>query len=105
MPEITFVLNDGTRRVIAAASGDNLMMVATDNGLPGIIGECGGSMMCGTCHCHIADEWAEAVPAAEFGELEMLDSVEGERVAHSRLSCQIRVTDALDGLVVRIPND
>jgi 2Fe-2S ferredoxin len=80
------------------------MHVAVANGIDGIIGECGGSMACGTCHCYVDEAWAAAVGSPGESELAMLDCGTSEAKATSRLSCQIMARHDLDGLVVRVPN-
>jgi len=102
MPKITYVDHDGARRVAEAKIGSTVMETAIENGVPGIVAECGGACACATCHVHVAPEWQEAVGAAEPMEEDMLDFAFDVR-PNSRLSCQIRVTEALDGLVVSTP--
>lgn len=103
MPEITFVLQDGSRQTMSAHAGQTVMQVATGAGLPGIVAECGGSAMCATCHVYVAPEWIERLDAPLANELEMLECTNAERQGGSRLSCQIKITDALSGLVVSMP--
>jgi len=102
MARITYILHDGTERVVEAESGMTVMEAAVKNSVPGIAAECGGACACATCHVYVDEAWREATGSPEQMEEDMLDfafDVRGE----SRLSCQIKVTDALDGLVVRIP--
>ncbi|MDI3403289.1 2Fe-2S iron-sulfur cluster-binding protein [Streptomyces cavernicola] len=102
MPKITFVEQDGTAHTLDAEPGTSLMQLAVRNGLPSIIGECGGNCICSTCHLHVDAEWSQTVgPAGE--EEEMTLEFAEARVATSRLGCQITVTDELDGLVVHLP--
>lgn len=103
MPEITFVLNDGTSRTLQANVGQTVMQVATGAGLSGIVAECGGSAMCATCHVYVAPEWLDRLDAPLANELEMLECTSAERQTGSRLSCQIKMTDELSGLVVSMP--
>ncbi len=103
MPDITFILPDGTPHGLEAPEGVSLMQVATGAGLNGIVAECGGSAMCATCHVYVDPAWADRLPAPLGNELEMLECTATERLPTSRLSCQIKLTAALDGLVVRIP--
>lgn len=103
MPEITFVLNDGSRQTMQAPAGQTVMQVATGAGLAGIVAECGGSAMCATCHVYVAPEWIERLEPPLANELEMLECTNAERQPGSRLSCQIKVSDALNGLVVTMP--
>lgn len=79
------------------------MQALTDAGEAGIVAECGGSAMCATCHVYVADDWAGRLPAPLANELEMLECTAAQRAPSSRLSCQIKLTAALDGLVVRLP--
>ena len=102
MPLITFVEPDGTRREVSAQPGESLMVAATRANVAGIIAECGGSAMCATCHCYV-ESHASQVPAAEQGERDMLQNAVAEIRANSRLSCQIKMSEDLAGLVVRLP--
>ena len=103
MPKVTYVLNDGTRRVVDAAAGSSVMETAIKHNVPGIAAECGGCLSCATCHVYVDDAWFSKLPGADSDELEMLAFVAAERRPTSRLSCQIIASDALDGLRVRIP--
>lgn len=103
MITITFIQPDGTATVAAARPGRSLMQVALDHGVRGIVGECGGSMACATCHCHVDPAWLDRTGPMSPGEAEMLDLADGEVRAESRLACQIAVTADLDGLVIRLP--
>ncbi|MFN3275677.1 MAG: 2Fe-2S iron-sulfur cluster-binding protein [Paracoccus sp. (in: a-proteobacteria)] len=100
MTTISFITPDGTRHDIDARDGQSVMQVALAADLEGIIGECGGSMMCATCHCY--DDESRSGPRRD-GEEEMLESAACEVTPDSRLSCQIRVSPALEGLVIRLP--
>lgn len=102
MTRITYIEHDGTEHIIDASNGDSVMEAAIKNLVPGIDADCGGACSCGTCHVFVDDAWVQAV--GEPGEFEepMLD-INPERSANSRLSCQIDVSDDLDGLVVRLP--
>jgi len=103
MPQITFIRADGGRQSLEASEGVSVMQVAMGAGIPGIVAECGGSAMCATCHVYVDAAWADRLPAPLGNELEMLECTAAEREPTSRLSCQIKVTAALDGLLVRIP--
>ena len=103
MPKIIYVLVDGTRREIDAARGTSVMEAAIKNNVPGIDAECGGCLSCATCHVYVDETWAAQLPAPETDELEMLEYVAAERRPNSRLSCQLKIGDALNGLSVRIP--
>lgn len=102
MITVTFIDPQGQAHAVQADTGTSLMQVATENGIPGIVAECGGACSCATCVCQVDAAWAERVGAAEGMELAMLDGALDE-CATSRLSCQIRLSPALDGLVVRVP--
>lgn len=102
MAKITFIGADGTRYEIEAENGSTVMENAVRNGVPGIEAECGGACACATCHVYVAEEWQPVTGGAEPMEEDMLDFAYDVRPG-SRLSCQIRVTDALDGLVVSVP--
>lgn len=102
MPRITFIDHLGVERSVEGDIGQSVMEVARRNGVAGIVGECGGSCACATCHVHVADEWRAAVGDADENESDLLGFVPDRR-ADSRLSCQIRLRPALDGLVVTTP--
>lgn len=102
MPKATYLLPDGSAREIEMREGQSLMEAAIRNGIGEILGECGGSAMCATCHCYVEQSPADLPPVAD-NEDAMLDETAAERQPNSRLSCQIRMTPALDGIVVRIP--
>ncbi|UYO46205.1 (2Fe-2S)-binding protein [Rhodopseudomonas palustris] len=103
MPHITFILPDGERRTAEAAVGDTAMYAALSLGLDGIVAECGGNAVCATCHVYV-DEGLSKLPPVDGNEDDLLDGTAAERLPNSRLSCQIKLTDDLDGLVVRIPD-
>ncbi len=104
MVKVTFQSHDGTEHVIEAEVGKTVMEVARDNNLPGIIAECGGSCACATCHVYVSEEWRDRIPAKDDMESDMLDFA-WESNETSRLSCQIRLTEDLDGLHVHIPEE
>jgi 2Fe-2S ferredoxin len=101
MPRVTFVQPDGERRVVEVPVGVSVMKAAVNNGVPGIVAECGGSCMCATCHVYVAA--AAPLPRLTADEDEMLDVTAAERRATSRLSCQLVLTDEVDELVVDVP--
>jgi ferredoxin, 2Fe-2S len=102
MTKITYVGADGTARTVNAEPGCTVMEAAIKNGIPGIEAECGGACACATCHVYVEQAWRAVVGDPSPMEEDMLDF--GYDVQpNSRLSCQIKVTDALDGLVVRVP--
>lgn len=99
----TWKLADGREMTLDVAEGISLMEAATARGVPGIVGECGGSMSCATCHVVVDPAWTEWAGAPSAFEEDMLDITEAGRHPTSRLSCQIRMTAALDGIVVSVP--
>jgi len=102
MPIITFIEFNGTEHVVDAEAGRSLMQAAVDNGVPGIVADCGGCCSCGTCHCYVENAQAHAIPAAEHAEQSMLEGLL-EPGPNSRLACQITVTAEMGGLTVRLP--
>ena len=102
MPKITYIEHDGKTHTIEVASGLSVMEGAVQNNIPGIDADCGGSMACATCHVYVEESWFNKLPKAEDGEVDMIDMA-FEPKKNSRLSCQITVTDDLDGLVVTTP--
>ena len=102
MAKITYINADGTSRTIDAELGSTVMEAAIRNAIPGIEAECGGACACATCHVYVDEAWREKVGAPTPMEEDMLDFGFDVR-PNSRLSCQIKVTQALDGLVVRMP--
>lgn len=103
MPKVTFVERDGTHREIDADAGQTLLEIAWANDVD-IEGACEGSMACSTCHVIVEPDWFGRVPDASEDEEDMLD-LAYDLQKTSRLGCQIKLTDALDGLVVRLPKD
>ncbi|MEO8203637.1 MAG: 2Fe-2S iron-sulfur cluster-binding protein [Betaproteobacteria bacterium] len=103
MPKITYVLVDGSRSEIEAATGASVMETAIKGNVRGIDAECGGCLSCATCHVYVDEEWATRLPAPEPDELDMLGFTAAERKPTSRLSCQVRLDASLDGIVVHIP--
>ena len=102
MPKITFVDSAGTAQTVDGEVGSTVMETAIKSSVPGIEAECGGACACATCHVYVDEAWMEKTGAASPMEQDMLDFAYDVRPT-SRLSCQIKVTDALDGLVVRVP--
>jgi ferredoxin, 2Fe-2S len=102
MPKITFIQPDGNRQIVEAEPGMTLMETAKKNLIEGIEAECGGACACATCHVYVDDAWREKVGPPATMEEDMLDFAFDVRPS-SRLSCQIKVTEALDGLVVSVP--
>lgn len=104
MPKITFLEPDGTTRSVAAQIGQSLMELARDNDVGGIVAECNGGLSCATCHCYLPDDVASSVPGPSEMEQDMLDFAAAERRPTSRLSCQVIVTEAMDGAVIELPD-
>ncbi|MCB1414879.1 MAG: 2Fe-2S iron-sulfur cluster-binding protein [Phyllobacteriaceae bacterium] len=102
MPKITYVTHDGKSHEVEAAVGTTVMENAIKNSVPGIEAECGGACACATCHVYVDEAWREKAGEADIMEADMLDFAY-EPKESSRLSCQIKVTDELDGLVVYVP--
>ncbi len=105
MVKVTYVSTTGERTTVEGHAGDSVMQTAVDNGIEGIVGECGGSMACATCHVFVDEAFLGATGARSDSEEAMLDGAASEVRVNSRLSCQIRLTDALDGLVVQIAEE
>jgi 2Fe-2S ferredoxin len=99
----TWIQPDGRATTLDVTQGKSLMEAATAKGIPGIIGECGGSLSCATCHVVVDPAWFARTGKVETFEDQMLDVAEAERQPTSRLSCQIRMTAELDGIVLRVP--
>jgi ferredoxin, 2Fe-2S len=104
MPRVTYIEPDGTRRDVDAPKGTTVMEAAIDNGVNGIVAECGGACSCATCHVYVDPAWSAKLPPRQAQEDGMLDCVLDRR-DNSRLSCQIVLTDALDGLLVRVADE
>jgi 2Fe-2S ferredoxin len=103
MPKITFIKSDGTELHVEAKDGVTLMQAGIDGGISGIVAECGGCCQCATCHVYVPPQWQKLLSPVSENEEAMLDNTVCERTAESRLSCEIKVTAALDGMVVRLP--
>ena len=102
MPKITYIEHSGKTHTIEVANGLSVMEGAVQNNIPGIDADCGGSMACATCHVYVKEEWFNKLTKKEDGEEDMLDMA-FEPKKNSRLSCQLMVSDQLDGLVVNLP--
>ncbi len=103
MAKITYIEHNGTEHVVDVAPGLTVMEGARDNNVPGIEADCGGACACSTCHVYVDEAWVEKLPAKDAMEEDMLDFAYEPDPARSRLTCQVKVTDALDGLVVHLP--
>ncbi|MAZ87685.1 MAG: (2Fe-2S)-binding protein [Cellvibrionaceae bacterium] len=102
MPVINYIEANGTKHQVDVASGENIMQGAVDNMIDSILAECGGACACATCHCYVDDAWNDKIPAAESAEKDLLEAVV-EPKENSRLSCQIVVTDDMEGFTVHLP--
>lgn len=104
MALVTYVEHNGTQHQVAVPDGDTVMQGAVNNMIEGIAAECGGGLACATCHCYVDDAWIDRVgPPSTEAETDMLECAASETKPGSRLSCQITVSDTLDGLVVHLP--
>ena len=103
MPRVTFVLANGERQTFEAEEGTTVKDCAIANAVEGIIGECGGAMMCGTCHVYVDAQHFKFAGSPEQVEEEILGVVAAERRSSSRLSCQLKLSNELDELVVHVP--
>lgn len=101
--KVTWKLADGQEITAEVRDGLNMMEAAVANNVPRVIGECGGSLSCATCHVYVDEAWAAKVGLPDRFEDGMLDVAEAERKSTSRLSCQIKAVPALDGLVMHVP--
>jgi 2Fe-2S ferredoxin len=103
MTHITYVEATGQSTTIDLPEGWSLMQGATTHGIEGILGECGGSCACATCHCYVQETRLGDIPPASENELAMLENVAAERKPNSRLACQIKASPKLEGLIVSLP--
>ena len=102
MARITFIQPDGSAATVEVETGLTVMEGAIENDITGVIAQCGGSCSCSTCHCYVADDWITALSPPEEEETGLIEFAWEPRES-SRLTCQIRVTDELDGLVLHVP--
>ncbi len=100
--QVRFIQHDGTENVVDGVDGNSIMETARDNMVPGIIGDCGGNCSCATCHGYVDADWISKVPAKSENEEIMLDGVMNQE-SNSRLTCQIKLNPALNGIVIRLP--
>jgi len=103
MPTIIYVHPDATREEVEVPAGRSVMQGAVTNGIEGIVAECGGNAMCATCHVYVEEDQIALLPPMSEEEDALLDGTASERKPTSRLSCQIPVTQELEGLVVQLP--
>jgi len=103
MPKITYIEHNGKSHEVEVANGLSVMEGAVQNNIPGIDADCGGSCACATCHVYVNEKWFDKLPNKESAEEDMLDMA-FEPKSTSRLSCQLTVSESLDGLVVKMPS-
>ena len=103
MAKITYVEHGGKEHVVDVAPGLTVMEGARDNDIPGIDADCGGACACSTCHVYVDEAWVDRLPPKEAMEEDMLDFAYEPDPKRSRLTCQLKVTEALDGLIVHMP--
>jgi 2Fe-2S ferredoxin len=103
MAVVTYIQYGGDRRQVDVPTGDSVMQGAVRSNIEGIVGECGGALACATCHCYVDEAWLDRVGGPSESESQMLEFSASETKPTSRLSCQIIVSDELNGLVVRLP--
>lgn len=101
MPTVKFIERNGTEHVVPAEVGDSVMQVAINNLVPGIFSDCGGGCICAGCHAYVDEAWVPRLQEAQELEADMLTCVEAPR-PNSRLTCQIKITPELDGLVIHM---
>ena len=104
MPQVHWIMSNGDRVSDDVNVGTNLMDAALMNGIPGVAGECGGCLSCATCHVYVDEAWLAACPPMDEVENAMLDVVTSPRQPSSRLSCQLIAAEALDGIVLHVPD-
>ena len=102
MPKINYINSEGNSKTVEVENGLSVMEGAIQNDIPGIDADCGGSMACATCHVYVGENWLNKLPKAEDAEIDMIDMAY-EPKKNSRLSCQLIVTNELDGLTVTTP--
>ena len=103
MVRIVFNSGDGSSREVEVPVGRSVMLGATANAVAGVDADCGGTLSCATCHVYVDPAWIDRLPEPELMEVELMEGVAAERRPNSRLSCQIVVTEALDGLTLEVP--
>ena len=104
VPKAVFIQPDGTEVAVEVARGESVMRAAVRHAVDGILADCGGSLTCSTCHVYVDADWLDRIPGPESVELEMLEYTAAERRPASRLSCQIRMRDELDGIRLIVPD-
>ncbi len=103
MINVTFINASGEKTTAQAEAGDNIMETAIENDIEGIVAECGGSMMCATCHVYVDEAYADKLPERTEAETEMLECAATECKSNSRLSCQVEITPEMEGMIIHLP--
>lgn len=103
MPSVKFIEHTGAAQIVQAEEGETLMHAATRNLVPGVIADCGGAGNCATCHGYVDDAWTDRIPPPSAEERDMIENGCLDAQENSRLTCQIRVTAQIDGIVIRLP--
>lgn len=103
MAKITYIEHSGREHVVTVPTGLTVMEGARDNGIPGIEADCGGACACSTCHVYVHPDWVAKLPKKDAMEADMLEFALDPDPVRSRLTCQLKVSDALDGLIVQMP--
>jgi 2Fe-2S ferredoxin len=103
MPKVTYVSHSGQKMTVDVPVGQSVMQAAVANGIEPIVGECGGSCMCATCHVYVSESQVNVLPPMTPSEDAMLDATASERRPNSRLSCQLVMSERMDGLIVHLP--
>jgi ferredoxin, 2Fe-2S len=104
MPKLTFIHPDGRSESVEADLDSSAMLTALTHGVDGIVAECGGNAVCATCHVYVDEAWLGKLKPMSDDEDALLDGAAAERLPNSRLSCQIKITPELDGVVLRVPD-
>lgn len=104
MPKIVFMNADGATREIVAGTGQSVMEAALGAGIAGIVAECNGAAACATCHCYFDPAYVDHIGEIGEHENEMLDFTASGRTADSRLSCQVKIVNEMDGIIIRVPS-
>lgn len=106
MTSVNFIQQDGQRKPVDVAEGVSVMRAALESGIDGIVGECGGELSCATCHVYIDQPWAECLSPQTQDELDLLEFTDAYRAGVSRLGCQVKIADQLDGMEITVaPED
>lgn len=105
MPKVVYIEHGGEQKEFDIPEGWSLMQGATLNGVEGIEGECGGSCSCATCHVYVDEAWVHKIPEMKEDEDQMLECTASERAARSRLSCQIKMSGDLEGIILQLPEE